>query len=486
MHITDSPGHEALSIHNITDEQEGVSFGDTRLDNRSSMLIESLAKSPQSSINASFNTFAATVAAYRFFSNEKVKTLTILSPHRQQSTHRASDFKSVRLIQDTSQADYSNLTTLKGAGPLASRDRRGVFLHAALLVAPGGLPLGVRAIDFIVRKDEDHGKSAERKQWPIEKKESFRWLEGYRDACLLQSELPGTDVISVSDREADMYEIFAEYDSRKSEGLPVAHYVNRAKEDRVLLGEHKGRNLFELSTLGEPLGIIEFEVPAQKQHYKEKGNTKTYFRKKRMVRQEVRAHRITPRPPLRKGRKLPQVTLWVVMATEIDVPKDQRPINWRILTSKETRTLDEARDILEIYLDRWQIEVFFKTLKSGCRIEELKLKEMEALQNAIALYSIVAWRQLYMVHLSRTDPDKPCGVAFTCNEWEGTLKVIYGKDAPDEEPSLSEFILEVAKLGGYLNRKHDPPPGTEVLWKGLQKVEAYGEAWLSFKSMTCV
>ena len=49
-----------------------------------------------------------------------------------------------------------------------------------------------------------------------------------------------------------------------------------------------------------------------------------------------------------------------------------------------------------------------------------------------------------------------------------------------EEPTLGQFILKVAKLGGYLDRKHDPPPGSEVLWRGMLKGEAYGEAWLAF------
>lgn len=387
---------------------------------------------------------------------------------------------SVRFIQDTSETDFSSLATLKGSGPLSSKNRRGAFLHTHLLVAPGGLPIGIHGHEFIVRKDEEHGKAIHSKQRPIEEKESYRWIEGYRKACLMQNELPDTEVVSVGDREADIYELFVEHQNMKKAAKKVAHYVVRAKEDRVLLGDHENETLFELDQKGEPLGVIEFEVPAQRQRYKEKGNTRIYERRKRLVKQELRVHNISPRPPHRPGKKLPQVSLYLVSATEVGTPADQHPINWRLLTSKEVDSFEKAREVLEIYLDRWQIEVFFKVLKSGCKIEELGLKEMEGLQRGITMLSLVAWRLLYATHLAREEPDLPCGRIFKRHEWEGTLRVISPGKAGYEEPNIKEFIIDVAKLGGYLNRKHDPAPGPEVLWRGMLKVESYGEAWLAF------
>lgn len=464
-------------LHN---ELYKIDLGDQRLNNRSLSLIENLAKSPKASINAALNSLTSTLAAYRFFANPKVTPQSMLTPHRQQSIVRASHFKSIRLVQDTSEVDFSTLTTLKGVGPLATKEKRGMFLHTSVIVAPGGLVLGVRDINYVIRKDEDLGKSAERKNFPIEQKESFRWLKGYRDACLLQEQIAETEVVSVSDREADMYEIFAEYENRKKEGLTTAHYVNRAKENRVLLGAHKGLKLFDLDSVGEPLGTITFEVAAQKQRIKVNGNSKVYQRKKRMVTQEIRVHEITPRPPQRKGQKMKAVSLWLVSATEINVPEGQRPIHWRLLTSKPLKSFEVAQEILKIYLDRWQIEVFFKTLKTGCKIEDVALKSSEALKNAIMMYSIIAWRQLYITHLARSNANEPTGKFFQKHEWQSTLKVFYDAAITEEEPTLGEFILIVAKLGGYLNRKHDPAPGTETLWRGFQKVDAYAEAWLAF------
>jgi len=473
-------GSHTLTLAPLQNEFHNIDLGDRRLNDRSCFLIDKLEKSPKSSINAALSTLALTLAAYRFFANPKVTPHRMLTPHRQQSINRVSGLKSIRLVQDTSEADFSNLKTLKGVGPLATKEKRGMFLHTSLIVAPGGLALGVRDIDFLIRKDEDLGKSAKRKNLPIEQKESFRWLKGYRDACQLQEEIPETEVVSVSDREADMYEIFSEYEQRKKEGLTTAHYVIRAKENRVLLGEHEGLKLFDLDSVGEPIGEITFEVEAQKQRIKVNKNSKVYQRKKRMVTQEIRVQKITPRPPQRKGQKMKAVSLWLVSATEINVPEGQRPIHWRLLTSKSLENSEQAKEILEIYLDRWQIEVFFKTLKTGCKIEELALKSSEALKNAIVMYSLIAWRQLYITRLARSRADEPVGKFFQKYEWQSTLKVFNNANIIEREPTLGEFILIVAKLGGYLNRKHDPDPGIETLWRGFQKVDAYAEAWLAF------
>ena len=461
-------------------EMEGNNFGDRRLETRAPRILESLGSSPKQSVNASFVGHASTAAAYRFLKNPKVTPDRLLSAHRLQSLERASAHPSVLLIQDTSEADFTSLATLKGAGPLSCKERRGAFLHTSLMVAPGGMPLGLHDIDFMVRRDEEHGKRETRKSRPIEEKESHRWLEGYRKACELNDGLEDTGVISVADREADIYEVFAEWQKRRDEGETPADFVIRASENRVLEGKHEGRKLFDLDQEGEALGEIEFEVPAATQRYKVKGNTRISHRRKRRVKQELRAHRISLRPPARKGRKLPPVELFLVTATEVGTPADQRPVNWRLLTSKPVETLEEAREIIGIYRDRWQIEVYFKVLKSGCRVEELGLKEMKGLERAITMLGIVAWRQLHVTHLAREAPETPCGEVFETHEWEGALRVLEPGREKYEEPTLGQFILKVAKLGGYLDRKHDPPPGSEVLWRGMLKVEAYGEAWLAF------
>ena len=39
-----------------------------------------------------------------------------------------------------------------------------------------------------------------------------------------------------------------------------------------------------------------------------------------------------------------------------------------------------------------------------------------------------------------------------------------------EKRTVSHYLLEVAKLGGYLARMNDPPPGNMVVWRGLTRL----------------
>ncbi len=160
------------------------------------------------------------------------------------------------------------------------------------------------------------------------------------------------------------------------------------------------------------LGTISFPVPAKEQSKKIRGGggTRKVSRSRRVVTQQIRAIQVQLRPPYRKGRSLSAVQIWVVQAKEIDPPAGQEPIDWTLLTSLQAKDYDQACAVLDLYLCRWEIEVFHRVLKTGCRVEELQLRTSSALKLAILLYMIVAWRVLYVMHLGRQCPDLPCSV----------------------------------------------------------------------------
>lgn len=224
------------------------------------------------------------------------------------------------------------------------------------------------------------------------------------------------------------------------------------------------------------LGEIQFEIRARKGTKKIKRNTTAFDRKARTVRQEVRVMEITPRPPWRPDRKLPQVSFWAVLAEEKDPPEGEEPITWILLTSLKPGTLKEARRILNCYLRRWDIEVFFRVLKTGCRVERIQLKAAGAVLNALSIYLVIAWRILYLTHLGRQCPNLPCSCVFEEAEWKATCAVAKRAKGAGE-PSLSEFIKIVGKLGGHLGRKGDGPPGPQSMWQGLTRVRDFACAW---------
>lgn len=203
------------------------------------------------------------------------------------------------------------------------------------------------------------------------------------------------------------------------------------------------------------------------------------FRSARTVRQVVRAMKITPRPPHRKGGKLEEVSFWAILAEEIDPPAGEDPIRWLLLTSKEVTTLEHARRILNLYMRRWDIEVFHRVLKTGCRVERIQLKDGQAVIKALMIYAVIAWRILYLTHLGRQCPDLPCGCVFEEAEWKSACAVVKRKKEAGE-PSLSEFIAIIGKLGGHFGRKSDGAPGPQSIWQGLTRVRDFACAWHAF------
>jgi hypothetical protein len=470
----------------ISEEFNGCELGDKRLVKRLKVIVERMWQSPLASITAACRGFAEVVAASRFFHNEQVSQEQLLAPHRQATLLRVSQHSQVLYIQDTTELDFTAKKMLQGTGPLSNLHRRGFFAHNELVVSPERLPLGLWHTSIEAREDQEHGKAQERKQKPIEQKESYRWLEGYRRACELAEKTPGRQVIFCADREADIYEIFAEYQSRLSPGEPVADWLIRSKENRCLeLPENqeqtpqplpgKIRQQLEQSPV---LGTVSFEVAAKHQLKKAKGgNRRKVTRSKRVVTQQIRAVQVTLKPPYRKGHKLPPVQIWVVQAQEVDPPAAEEPIQWILLTNLDCSDFNKARQMLELYVCRWEIEVFHRVLKTGCRIEELQLRTREPIKLAILLYMIVAWRVLYIMHLGRECPDLPCSVVFEEAEWHSSWVIIKGGSPPQNPPSLNEMVRMVASFGGFLGRKSDGHPGAQTLWTGLSRVLDFAFCW---------
>ena len=147
-----------------------------------------------------------------------------------------------------------------------------------------------------------------------------------------------------------------------------------------------------------------------------------------------------------------------------------------LLTSKEAGTFEEACRILTLYLRRWDIEVFHRVLKTGCRVEQIQLKKAESVIKALMIYSVISWRILYLTHLGRYYPELPCGSVFEEAEWKATCAVVKRKKEAGE-PTLGEFILIVGKLGGHLGRKSDGPPGPQSIWQGMTRIRDFACAW---------
>lgn len=473
----------------IAKELASIDLGDIRLNRRAGQVLARLLESPLASPTAAMHGWAEMVGAYRLLDHPECTLEAILQAHRQPVLERVQAQSRVLLIQDTTELDYTSKKQQIGRGPLGAANRQGYFLHTQWAVSEDHLPLGSWGWQIDAR-DPEVGIAPKRKKKPIEQKESYRWLEGYRAACDLAAQAPGVEVISCADREGDVYEVFVEWQRRVQDKLPAAEWLIRCNQNRALAPSDdvvttqaalgKAASLIEEVKQASVVGGVWFEIKTKEQFKKLKGNTHRSVREGRRVRQEIRVHRVTLRPPHRAGHKLPKVSLWVVMATEVDPPPGQDPINWTLLTSKPVENLEQAVELIQWYQVRWEIEVFHRVLKSGCKVEDLQFKEDTRIKPLIALYAIVAWRILYLTKLGRECPDLPCDVVFTEEEWKSICVIRRGPQGLAKKPSLQEVILMIAHFGGYIGRRSDGPPGPEVMWRGMQSLRCFALAWRSF------
>lgn len=452
----------------IAAEFEGIEFGDKRLNQRGVSILESLAANPEASINASIESWGDTLAAYRFFRNVNVRPEEILRPHREATERRLREHPVVLVVQDTTEFDFTAHPP-EDAQYLEAEHRFGLYDHTHLAITPEKLCLGVVGSEQFDRAAETLGKGRARKSLPIEEKESFRWLTGYRLACELQQNSGATQIVGVADCEADIYEIFVEVQQHSN----PADFIIRARENRCTPErdpQHAGRVFYKvLDKLAEaPVRVRRtIDLP------------QTPKRKARQADLELRAITIEIKPPDSRSH-LPTVFQQFVLVREVNGPGDKTEVSWLLMTSLPIESAEDILRIVDYYVARWTVEIYFRVLKTGCRVERIQLETLHRLKNCLAFYKIIAWRILYLTYLNRTTPELPCTALFEDCEWKSVWSVTKKTPPPEKPPTLAEFIRLLTSLGGYNNRPSEPPPGPQVFWTATRRMLDFAIAWVNF------
>jgi hypothetical protein len=453
-------------------------LGDERLDNRLAILLSDLGSRPFLSIPAACGGHAETKAAYRFFDNDKATFEKVIEPHIQRTKERMAAEKVALLVQDTTEIDLTRPEqAVEGAGELDGV-RRGILLHDLQAFIPDGTPLGTAWAEALNRTEGvSHASEAEkrrqRKEKPIEEKESFRWLNGLREARKVAQELPTVQCICVADSEADIYEVFAE-----PRGEHPVHWLIRGCYDRATDGDGK-RRLRDRVLAAPVLYEAELLVRGRSAKIPAEDRARRQSRESRQATVEVRAASMTLRPVYRPDRKLPPVNVNVVLVRELNPPAGETPVEWILVTTLPIDTPEQVRTIVEYYCVRWGIEILFRTLKSGCRIEKRRLEHVDRVLPCLGVYLIVAWRTLFVCHMGRNCPDMDCEAIFEPSEWKAVWVTVKRKRLPKKPPRLAEMVHLVASLGGYIERRNSEP-GAQTLWIGLQRTYDLAWAWDTF------
>ena len=449
------------------EELEGADFGDKRLRNRFIHIMSDIAAQPEASVPQACGTEAATKATYRFLDNENVTPEAIRASHRDKTVERVKEYKVVLAVQDTTSLNYTTHKATSGLGPIDGNGSHGMHVHSVLAVSSDGVPLGLVHQQVWSRDPEKKRSKEERKKLPIEEKESYRWLQSV-DATSKAMDIE-TRIITVADREADIFELFA---LARPDNMDLL--IRAVQDRRVQVGDSEIGKLWKSVEAVEPANQI------MTIHLEHKPGMPA-----RDVTLMVRWLTVSIQPGANKKKKHTPVLLTAILVTEVNAPEGVEPLEWLLLTTLSVETFQQAAQCVIWYRFRWLIERYHFVLKSGCHLEKLQLETAERLERALALYCIVAWRLLHLTYLARVTPDASCEVVFQTHEWQALHAFTYQTNAlPTTPPSLHEATRLVAKLGGFLARKSDGEPGVQTIWRGLRRLDDLASMWLLLHSFS--
>jgi len=457
-HRTESsePDGDAL----IQRELERGAFPDERLGKRLGLMLRQFSDGTAERVPLACQDWANTKAAYRFFDNERVTEEDILAGHFRSTRERFSGVGGpVLVLHDTTQLSYrrENIGLLNRgrkdwAHPLGNRPLCGLSVHSSLVLTPAGLPLGLAAVKFWTRQAFKGTNALKRKinptRVPIAEKESLRWLRNLQHATALLGD-PGR-CVHVGDRESDIYELFC---AAQDAGT---HFLIRSCADRRV-GQGTSRLEAEMAEV-RIKGTHRVEVRDQQGHVTE-------------AVLELRYRRMRLLPPVAKQKYCQPVEVTVIHAQERGTPKHRERIEWKLLTDLPVATPQDAIAKLRWYALRWKIEVFHKILKSGCRVEASRLRTAERLVRLIAVCCILSWRIFWMTMINRTQPEASPKIALAQLELDLLDQIFASRPDSARAPrALGDYLVCLARLGGYLARARDPAPGTIVIWRGLARL----------------
>lgn len=449
-------------------ELVGAGLPDKRLARRLRCLLDQMSASPGQPVPAACGDWAATKAAYRFFDNPRVTEHGVLAGHFAATAARvAASEGPILILQDTTEFIYNRAQpgkigftkTINGgrykAGRPNVRTLCGMLMHSSLALNLSGTPIGLTAAKFWTRK-KFKGSWALRRhvnptRVPIETKESYRWLENLRQSMALLGR--PERYIHVGDRESDIYELFCLAEDLGTNFL-IRVQANRLADAPGTTAKATAHRVFaQLSA-----------TPWAGQHRVSIGQDEAAVLK-------VKFASIRTLPPVGKQKRYASRLLTYIHALETDPPAGRPPIDWRLVTNLPIADFAAAVEKLGWYALRWKIETFHKVMKSGCRAEETRLETSDRLAKFLALIAVVSWRIFFLTMTARNKPDAAPISVFTSAEINVLDQIDASRPAPRlRDRTLAAYLLQIAMLGGYLNRNHDPPPGITVVWRGLTRL----------------
>lgn len=428
-----------------------------------------LATSAAGTVTDSFANPAERQGAYCFLQNGRVDPSRILESMQRATALRTVGERFAYVPVDGSSVSVVDRAKVKNFGGLGSYNNggRGLKVMGAIAVSPTGIPLGVTALEWWTRPSKKASQRASHENRKTQDKETKYWLRAIRSTVETFAHT-GTHAWFQLDREADSWPVLEEL-ARSGHSFTV-----RSNHDRRLLGGSK--YLHRCLRRCKPLGHRRITLQ------RARGRTK----------QDVTlAIRTLSGVPLRlkdrRTKKYKSVVLNAVYAKQVDGPHKHR-LSWILLTNRPVSSLTSAMRVVFGYCQRWRIEDFHKSWKSGhCHVEKTQLRTTMHVRRWATILAAVAMRVERLKHLARQEPDQPATIELTKDEVE--VLIAYRKqngkrtDNFEEPLTIEKAVLWIAEVGGYMgNPKKGRPPGSIVIGRGLQKIAQIVHGYLLAKA----
>jgi hypothetical protein len=389
-------------------EMEGLDLGDTRRNRRAESILAARWEDPTATFGASFPDWGQAKGAYGLIEQKRseISMESLLQPHAEATLARMAAEPLVLLPQDTTSLNYTGLRQTSGLGAINHEGSRGLFLHSLLGYRPDGIPLGVVDAQAWGRSPRGSDDPRTRNAKSIDEKESVRWVEALAVAASAARRLPRTQLVVLTDREGDLYEL---HDAIQI-GPPNLHSVIRAQHDRNLGDHQKLWGFME----AQPVGLRRhLPVPRRRGQPARQADI------------ELRWAPVTIQAPAVGPKKgWPSLNLWAVWVYEDTPPRGAEPLEWMLLTDLSIHTAEEAWEKVLWYRLRWGIEEWHRVLKSGCAVEQREFKSVEHLKRVLSFDLIMAWRILALIKLGRVVPNVPADLLYTAEELKVLLRAV--------------------------------------------------------------
>ena len=460
---------EGLALDQFAhNEMGGAQLGDLRLSKRLVRTTNMQAAAPTLSIpEAAAGDRGQVKGHYRFIDQPKKSAVTpqnILAPHRARTLRRLQGERVALCLQDGTDLNFAAHPGCAGLGLIGknkkSKGTLGLHMHSTLAVSTAGVPLGVPLIQY----DAPDGKAQRGK--PLEERKTFRWIRGLRDCAQMAAQLGGTRLVSVMDREADVFALFAE-----QRRLGRVDLLVRAKCNRT---QGKGRpKLFDSIRAQPAQGKLKIEVARSSARLSTRKQAASPLREARTARAQLRWKTVELRDPA--GQQGP-LRLQLVHVWEKEAPAGVEALEWFLLTTLEVSSQAAAERMLHWYGLRWRIEDWHRILKSGCKVQYLGHRTGQRIERAVTIKAVIAWRLAAMTLLGRETPEMPAEVLFTQVQIR-VLRHFAARRRLATPGNLGLAVRTMAILGGYLYRKNGPPPGHQKIWSGWTRLTIMAEAY---------